>query len=90
MPSEEGTGQEQPKVENTGVFTVPDKAEAKLAKKRPMTEAEFFTRADELVAEANESGLDYMGLLLSKYGLRKVGSWIEGRLEHGFSRNRGK
>lgn len=58
-----------------------------LPKKR-MTEAEFFSRLDALVSEADESGLDYVGLLLTKYAIRRGSSFLESVFEYGFTRNR--
>lgn len=58
------------------------------AKKTPMTDEMFTARMDELLAEAKESGVDYVGLLFTKYGIRLGSKWLEGLFEHGFSKRK--
>lgn len=55
-------------------------------KKAPMTEEVFCARMDELVAEAKASGVDYVGLLFTKYGIRMGSRWLENIFERGFSK----
>ena len=68
----------------------PSREEPKAAEKPPMTEEVFFAKMDDLITEMRESGADYMGKLLLKYGLREGHNFVENMIEYGFSKNRGK